>query len=174
MMNTGSTENRRSVTSVGITSLALIFVMLCLLTFSVLSLVSARADMRLSQRSARRTTAYYDAENQANDILLAVISELEDCRAEAAAENSFYAQIRERLDGQNGISFTDSRILCYEVPLESEQLLHVVLELSYEPYEDGSHYRILEWRTESTHEWETDETLPLLDEDALSDMLTED
>ena len=70
MMNTGSTENRRSVTSVGITSLALIFVMLCLLTFSVLSLVSARADMRLSQRSARRTTAYYDAENQANDIYL--------------------------------------------------------------------------------------------------------
>ena len=174
MMNTESTENRRSVTSVGITSLALIFVMLCLLTFSVLSLVSARADMRLSQRSARRTTAYYDAENQANDILLAVISGLEDCRAEAEAESSFYAQIWERLDGQNAISFTDSPSLCYEVPLESEQLLHVVLELSYEPYEDGSHYRILEWRTESTHEWETDKTLPLLDEDALSDMLMED
>ena len=47
-------NNNRSPVSIGISSLILIFVMLCLLTFSVLSLVSARADMRLSQRSADR------------------------------------------------------------------------------------------------------------------------
>ena len=77
-----NSENRRSVTSIGITSFVLIFVMLCLLTFSVLSLATARADLRLSQRSADRTTAYYDAENQANDILLGIISCMEDCLSE--------------------------------------------------------------------------------------------
>ena len=173
MMNTESTESRRSVTSVGITSLALIFVMLCLLTFSVLSLVSARADMRLSQRSARRTTAYYDAENRANDVLLSVISCIEEYKDSPDA-SVFYQKLRERLDGQNGILFTGADSLEYEILLDKEQLLSVSLEISYETYDDGSHYRILEWRTESTHEWETDETLPLLDEDALSDMLMED
>ena len=49
-------ENKRSAASVGITSFVLIFVMLCLLTFSVLSLATARADLRLSRRSADRTS----------------------------------------------------------------------------------------------------------------------
>ena len=69
-----SRKKQSSFSSIGITSLVLIFVMLCLLTFSVLSLVTARADLRLSQKNAERTSAYYDAENRANDILLSVIS----------------------------------------------------------------------------------------------------
>ena len=41
-----SRKKQSSFSSIGITSLVLIFVMLCLLTFSVLSLVTARADLR--------------------------------------------------------------------------------------------------------------------------------
>lgn len=178
-----NSENRRSVTSIGITSFVLIFVMLCLLTFSVLSLATARADLRLSQRSADRTTAYYDAENRANDILLEIIFCMEDCLSETGGDTdmeedadaaSFYTSVRDSLEGQNGITFTGERTLQYSVPLEDEQLLRVSLELSFEPYEDGSRYKILEWRTESTHEWDSDETLPLLDEDSLSGMVMEE
>ena len=166
-------ENKRSAASVGITSFVLIFVMLCLLTFSVLSLATARADLRLSQRSADRTSAYYDAENRANDILLDIISCLEQYSG-AGNETSFYAQVQEELEGREGITFTDEQTLQYAVPLEEEQLLRVSLELSYEAFWNGSRFRILEWRTESTHQWESDESLPLLDEDALSDMLMEE
>ena len=63
---------------------------------------------------------------------------------------------------------------CMNYLLEEEQLLRVSLELSYEALWNGSRFRILEWRTESTHQWESDESLPLLDEDALSDMLIEE
>ena len=178
-----NSENRRSVTSIGITSFVLIFVMLCLLTFSVLSLATARADLRLSQRSADRTSVYYDAENRANDILLEIISCMEDCLSETRGDTdmeegadatSFYTSVRDSLEGQNGITFTGEHTLQYSVPLEDEQLLRVSLELSFEPYEDGSRYKILEWRTESTHEWDSDETLPLLDEDSLSGMVMEE
>ena len=178
-----NSENRRSVTSIGITSFVLIFVMLCLLTFSVLSLATARADLRLSQRSADRTSAYYDAENRANDILLEIISCMEDCLSEAGGDTdmeegadaaSFYTSVRDSLEGQNGITFTGEHTLQYSVPLEDEQLLRVSLELSFEPYEDGSRYKILEWRTESTHEWDSDETLPLLDGVSLSGMVMEE
>ena len=166
-------NNNRSPVSIGISSLILIFVMLCLLTFSVLSLVSARADMRLSQRSADRTAAYYDAENRANDILLSVISCIEEYKDSPDA-SVFYQKLRERLDGQNGILFTGADSLEYEVLLDKEQLLSVSLEISYETYDDGSHYRILAWNTVSTHEWESDGSLPLLDKEAVSDMLTEE
>ena len=145
--------------------------MLCLLTFSVLSLVTARADLRLSQKNAERTSAYYDAENRANDVLLSVISCIEEYKDSPDA-SVFYQKLRERLDGQNGILFTGADSLKYEVLLDKEQLLSVSLEISYETYDDGSHYRILAWNTVSTHEWESDGSLPLLDKEAVSDMLT--
>ena len=147
--------------------------MLCLLTFSVLSLVTARADLRLSQKNAEHTSAYYDAENRANDVLLSVISCIEEYKDSPDA-SVFYQKLRERLDGQNGILFTGADSLEYEVLLDKEQLLSVSLEISYETYDDGSHYRILAWNTVSTHEWESDRSLPLLDKEAVSDMLTEE
>lgn len=168
-----SRKKQSSFSSIGITSLVLIFVMLCLLTFSVLSLVTARADLRLSQKNAERTSAYYDAENRANDILLSVISCIEEYKDSPDA-SVFYQKLRERLDGQNGILFTGADSLEYEVLLDKEQLLSVSLEISYETYDDGSHYRILAWNTVSTHEWESDSSLPLLDKEAVSDMLTEE
>ena len=168
-----SRKKQSSFSSIGITSLVLIFVMLCLLTFSVLSLVTARADLRLSQKNAERTSAYYDAENRANDILLSVISCIEEYKDSPDA-SVFYHKLRERLDGQNGILFTGADSLEYEVLLDKEQLLSVSLEMSYETYDDGSHYRILAWNTVSTHEWESDGSLPLLDKEAVSDMLTEE
>ena len=166
-------NNNRSPVSIGISSLILIFVMLCLLTFSVLSLVSARADMRLSQRSADRTTAYYDAENRANDILLSIIGCMEEY-TDSPDPSVFYQQLQDQLEGQDGISFTDASHLQYEVPLEEEQVLSVSLELSYEPYEDGSHYRVQAWNTVSLHEWNADLSLPLLDQDTMNDLFTED
>ena len=168
-----SRKKQSSFSSIGITSLVLIFVMLCLLTFSVLSLVTARADLRLSQKNAERTSAYYDAENRANDILLSVISCIEEYKDSPDA-SVFYQKLRERLDGQNGILFTGADSLEYEVLLDKEQLLSVSLEISYETYDDGSHYRILAWNTVSTHEWESDGSLLLLDKEAVSDMLTEE
>ena len=166
-------KKQSSFSSIGITSLVLIFVMLCLLTFSVLSLVTARADLRLSQKNAERTSAYYDAENRANDVLLSVISCIEEYKDSPDA-SVFYQKLRERLDGQNGILFTGADSLEYEILLDKEQLLSVSLEISYETYDDGSHYRILAWNTVSTHEWESDGSLPLLDKEAVSDMLTEE
>ena len=45
--------------NIGLTSLILIFIILCLATFSLLSLSSARGDQSLAARSARAVTEYY-------------------------------------------------------------------------------------------------------------------
>ena len=47
---------------VGASSVLAVFVVLCLTTFAVLSLASARADLRLSQKAARQTALYYEAD----------------------------------------------------------------------------------------------------------------
>lgn len=46
-------KSRKPILGVGTSSILLIFVLLCMITFAVLSLVSARSDYRLSQKKRR-------------------------------------------------------------------------------------------------------------------------
>ena len=56
----------RPIISIGTSCILLIFLSLCLLTFAVLSLASARADLRLSKKIADRTVSYYEGEAAAS------------------------------------------------------------------------------------------------------------
>ena len=163
----------RSVISTGTTSIVLIFVLLCMLTFSVLSLVSAQADLRLSRLSAQRTTDYYAAENTANEILIHV----ENAAAEAAAEpesepaeaedgtvvepEDFSASVLRRLDEADGVTRTRDGRLTYEVPLGETQALRVELSVSRTLSERGRHYTIHAWQTVSAYDWTPDESMHL-------------
>lgn len=137
-------DNRRShksIISTGTTSIVLIFVMLSLLTFAVLSLVSAQANLRLSRKSAERTTAYYEAENAANDILAGLIR--------AAREDP--ASLQEDGRVQDGLAR-------YEVPLGEDQVLAVEAVLPV----DGQELEITRWQAVSRYDWSADEPLDLL------------
>ncbi len=50
---------------VGVSSILMIFVALCLTIFAALSFLSANADWKLSQKGAEFTTAYYQADTEA-------------------------------------------------------------------------------------------------------------
>lgn len=164
-------QTTRSPAAIGLVTLVLIFVLLCLMTLSVLSLVTARADLRQSTKSAEQTTAYYEAENRANDILLAII-EILDRHENAPDSTSFLSSVRLELESSDTwedlpyagdgsiLTFPDDTHINYTVPAGNERLLNVTLELSHEEQKDGKHYRILEWNILSTHEWEP-ENLPL-------------
>lgn len=62
--------------SVGTSSILMIFVVLCLTTFGVLSYVTANADYKLSQKNADAVTAYYQADSKANELLKTIDSQL--------------------------------------------------------------------------------------------------
>lgn len=54
---------------IGAVSILAVFVLLSLTTLGALSLVSARADQRLSERTAQAATAYYQADGRAEERL---------------------------------------------------------------------------------------------------------
>ena len=62
----------RSHAGVGASSILLIFVVLSLTSFGVLTLVSARADKNLTARTVETTKAYYTADAAAQQKLLAI------------------------------------------------------------------------------------------------------
>ena len=137
-----SRRTRRPVVSTGVVSIVLIFVMLSLLTFAVLSLVSAQADLRLSEKSAQRTTDYYAAENAANAILTDLLT-AEDVQAVAAAA---------------GVTLTEDGRASYRVPLGEDQILAVEVTLPA----DGRSFTVERWQALSDYDWDADKPLNLL------------
>ena len=64
-------------TNIGSSSLLVVFLVLCLVTFAVLSLSSARSDDAFSEKLANRKTAYYTAVNRAEGVLSCIDTALE-------------------------------------------------------------------------------------------------
>lgn len=85
--------------NVGTSFLLVIFTILCMVIFGVLSLSSALKDLTCSRQNASRTAAYYDACNQAEEIL-----------AELQKEDSKNVPIE------------------YSVPISETEALHITLE----------------------------------------------
>ncbi len=120
--------------AVGGSSLLVIFIVLCLTVFAMLSLSSVQADGRLSTASAEAVGAYYDA----------------DCEAEA-----ILAQLRQGIVPE-GVFREGNRYL-YECEVSDTQKLVVEAEVN------GAEYRILRWQTEPVVSWQDEEVLNVWD-----------
>lgn len=114
--------------NIGSTSILLIFMILCLVSFSVLSIVSANADKKLSDRVVNRSTSYYTAINRAYEILSNLDEELNSCYQLAASEEEFLQTVGE--------------LRSFIVPIDSNQELHVVVSIHYPSEQDATFYTI--------------------------------
>lgn len=84
----------------GASSILVIFVLLCLVTFAALSLVSARADWNLSRKAADHTLEYHAASNAAEETLAGADALLADCwRLAKGDESDYLARARAALAG---------------------------------------------------------------------------
>lgn len=120
--------------AVGGSSLLVIFIVLCLVVFAMLSLSSVQADGRLSTASAEAVRAYFAA----------------DCEAE-----TILAKLRQGIVPE-GVQVSGNRYL-YECPVSETQKLEVEVEIN------GEAYRVLRWQTEATVVWEEKDSLNLWD-----------
>ena len=77
--------NKRRPGGMGASSILMIFVVLALTTFGILSFLSARADLRLTERAADHTVAYYKADRAVEDTLAAIDDALVKARREFAS-----------------------------------------------------------------------------------------
>lgn len=161
-MNTRKKRPQGAAIGIGVTSLVLVFVMLCLITFAVLSLVSAQADLRLSRKSAERTTAWYAAENAANDVLIA-LQPIMAANAAAPDAESYFAAVRAAVPAELGVTFGGDGHLAWQVPVGEEQSLEAEVELLYPLPAEGPGWRILRWQTVPQYDWQAEQPLQLMD-----------
>ena len=127
-------KQRSQVSVVGGSSLMVIFSVLCVAIFALMSLTSATSDTRLNEKSLQAVRGYYEADSAAEEIL---------------------ASLRQGIVPE-GVRLTDG-VYCYECPISETQQLRV------EVVTDGAAYEILRWQAASTADWVPDDHINVWD-----------
>lgn len=132
--------------NIGSSSILLIFVILCLVSFAVLSIVSAQTDYKLSCKLAERTTKYYEANNEVESYLRDLQASLEKIYEDSATAEEYFA-----------VAGHDTT---FSIQLSEQQMLNVHLTILY-PGDGNGYYEINTWKVETQDTLELDDTLPV-------------
>ena len=85
-----SKKTRSSFINIGFSSIVMVFIMICLVTFATLSVLTAHSDYRLSQKMAQKTTAYYEADATARDMAASIDKELFHIYSDSSTASDYY------------------------------------------------------------------------------------
>lgn len=135
--------------NVGISSLLLVFVILCLVSFATLSLVSANANKKLNDKVISRTESYYNACNEANERLSNIDASLIDAYILSSSEDEYRSIVGETID--------------FAITVSEMQTLHIKADINYPVSDDDTFYTITSWKVETTGSLELDESLDLIE-----------
>ena len=132
----------------GISSILLIFTVLCLVSFATLSIVSANADYTLTKKVATRTHNYYRACNNASTALAKLDQELTNIYNNSSDASEYYA-----LTGEE---------ITYTFDIENAQWLQVTVVPLYPENPEDSFYKITTYKIcTDTESMEYNEDLPV-------------
>ena len=135
--------------NIGLPSIFLIFVVLCLVSFGILSLVSANSDRKLSQKVLARSANYYESCNQAEDMLAETNSTLLAAYLSSNDEAAYWNAIQ-------------NIPASYSFPISDLQNLQVTLTFLYPKTKEEAFFQIDSWKVVTTSDLEYDEQLHVI------------
>ena len=169
--------------NIGASSLLVIFLILCLVTFAILTLTSAKSDADFAEKLAHHKTNYYAACNTAESTLADAwqLSDTDTSKNSINNDSSqpdstssdtaaVFTEIETQLTAldsreqlQLSMDFTQSEpTISYAVAIDDKQNLCVTLTLTAAPAKGEAYYRISQWQVQSSGEWKGDQTLNLM------------
>ena len=146
--------------NIGSSSMLVVFIILCLVTFSVLSVASANNDRKYSEKIADRTTAYYEASNKAEELLSQIDDKLKQVYEQYNA--GYLSQVPDVLTSIDGIDTSDFPSVSFSVPINDTQTLSVSLLIQIPEKEGDTFYTVTSWKEISTEVWNGDEPMNLM------------
>lgn len=141
--------------SIGSSTLILIFIVLCLATFALLSLSNAGGDRNLANKNAEAVRTYYEADSQGEQFVQMVDQAVKEVRKETSDQVKQQQKLAEKLGNYYN---TDSRTAETDIPMDFDQALHVELAL-----DSQENYIIQSWRVYNQKDYEIDNKIPVWD-----------
>ncbi len=144
--------------NIGLTSLILIFIILCLATFSLLSLSSARGDQSLAARSAQAVTEYYRADAQGEKWLKQADAILQKEAVTGIVSQEEIQSLVKKVASQLGCNVDEETgYINTDIFMERGQALHIDLALTG----DESRYEVKSWYVYDSGNYEIDDSMPV-------------
>lgn len=141
--------------NIGTPTLILIFMILCLVTFGMLSLSTAKSEWNLAQRNADSITEYYRADKEGEAFYQLVLQEVNHAQKEdgdsQTVKNTLSRELGDYYDSQTGTIST-------QIPMKRSQSL--AIKLNVLPDQKGK-ILISQWKVIQTEEYEIDDSLPV-------------
>ena len=145
-----------SFINIGFSSIVMVFIMICLVTFATLSVLTAHSDYRLSQKVVDKTNAYYQADAIARNMMKNIDNELYRIYLTSTSADAFYqaistANFSEKAPAQVSDLvlevMEETAAISYAVPVSEVQTLHVSLKINYPFAESECFSTITRWQT---------------------------
>ncbi len=133
--------------NVGISSILFIFVILCLVSFAILSLSSAVSDRKLTDRIADNNTGYYEACNEAEELLEGLDRTLYEIYSSGISRTGYFDKVGKKKT--------------FNIPIGDNRTLNVEAKILYPENKGDKFYKVTLWQVEMTEDLEFDETLPV-------------
>lgn len=150
----------------GTSLMLVIFMILCLTAFAVLSLSSALRNYDYSQKAAAKTYDYYKADGNAN----CKLAEIDQILKDSYHSDLYPDSALEKLEETEGVTIIpsgedSSTKLTYQIPVNERQSLNIQLSLHLNPSSEHDLYSISSWKEISVEEWNSNTTLPVIGSD---------
>lgn len=156
-------KEKRGFSNFGFSTILLSFVMICVVTFSALTLVTAHSDYKLSNKVATKTSEYYNAQERACERLSVLESLFINCYMASLDSEAYFGRIAAH--STNYGTFITSDGVCYllfEEPIAENQHLSVKLRIRYPESDSDTFFEIEEWKSVYTRETPEDTYLNLI------------
>ena len=149
-------KNKSSFINIGFSSIVMVFIMICLVTFATLSVLTAHSDYRLSQKMAEKTNAYYKADATARKMAENVDHTLYELYLLASSADNFYELVAvadfvteapEEIIDISLDTDIENAIISYAVPISEVQTLHISLKINYPVSGSECFSTITRWQT---------------------------
>ncbi|MCI9362168.1 MAG: short-chain dehydrogenase [Hungatella sp.] len=140
--------------SIGTSSLILIFIILCLTVFGLLSLSSAVSDLKLALKNGESVKGYYEADSKAVEFTAMVEDVLAGC-SKAADDEEYLQMIKE---GLGNYYREETGTVQADIEMLYGQMLHIELEINRE---EEAGYRILAWNVYHSVDYDIDRSMPV-------------
>lgn len=131
--------------NMGTSLMLVIFIILCFIIFSTLSLSSSLRDRNYSQKAIEKTEDYY----QASSLAQRKLKEIDE-----------YLIHHQDLSSIKDIKI-EGNLLSFQEKIDKNQELEIQLQLT----NDQNRYKIIKWEKHSSTKWENKTSLPLIGND---------
>lgn len=141
-------RNRLFFSNFGFSTILLSFVMICVVTFSALSLITANSDYKLSKKVADKNQRYYQAQEQAYAKINMIDQVLADTYLASTTTDEYFLQVNTKISSYGTYTTVgDENILSFTETIAEDQFLSVKLRIAYPQNASDTFLEIIEWKS---------------------------